>query len=168
MEALKIVVLCILAAICYGIVHDQITARICLEYFTIFHPPILSGTHSPTLLGIGWGILATWWVGAFFSVPMILAARAGSRPTLSASQLVPSIAWLLIFMAACATIFGTVGYVLAREGKIATDWLTFSALPSARHRFMADWWAHVASYAAAFFGGTSLCVITYWKRNRLG
>jgi len=85
MEALKIAALCIVAAICYGIIHDQITARICVEYFTIFHPPIFH-TQSPTLLGIGWGIVATWWVGAFFSVPLILAARAGARPTLQALE----------------------------------------------------------------------------------
>jgi len=66
MEALKIAVTCIVAAVLYGIVHDQFTARICIEYFTIFHPPVFH-TQSPTLLGIGWGILATWWVGVFFA-----------------------------------------------------------------------------------------------------
>ena len=59
MEAIKIAVMCIAAAIVYGIIHDQITARICVEYFTVFHPPIFH-TQSPTLLGIGWGIVATW------------------------------------------------------------------------------------------------------------
>ena len=39
-ESLKIVVLCIVAAIVYGILHDQVTARVCVEYFTIGHPPI--------------------------------------------------------------------------------------------------------------------------------
>ena len=62
MHAVAIVVLCIGSAVIYGILHDQITARICVEYFTIGHPPIFP-TESPTLLGIGWGILATWWVG---------------------------------------------------------------------------------------------------------
>ena len=66
MEALKIAVTCVIAAVLYGIVHDQFTARICIEYFTIFHPPIFH-TQSPTLLGIGWGIVATWWVGVFFA-----------------------------------------------------------------------------------------------------
>jgi hypothetical protein len=98
MEALKIAVTCVIAAVLYGIVPDQFTARICIEYFTIFHPPIFH-TQSPTLLGIGWGIVATWWVGVFFAVPMILAARAGSRPALRASELLPSIASLLGFMA---------------------------------------------------------------------
>jgi hypothetical protein len=37
MEALKIAFTCVIAAVIYGIVHDQFTARICLEYFTVFH-----------------------------------------------------------------------------------------------------------------------------------
>ena len=65
-ETLKIILLCVAAAILYGIIHDQFTARICVEYFTIFHPPVFP-TQSPTLLGIGWGIIATWWMGAFLA-----------------------------------------------------------------------------------------------------
>jgi hypothetical protein len=166
MESFKIAVTCIVAAVLYGIVHDQFTARICVEYFTIFHPPIFY-TQSPTLLGIGWGIVATWWVGAFFAVPMILAARAGSRPVLRASELIPSIVFLLAFMAVSAALFGLTGYVLARKGVLATDWLTFSPSPMIRYRFMADWWAHSASYASAFIGGTVLCLMTYRRRLRL-
>ncbi|MFO0941023.1 MAG: hypothetical protein U0930_09660 [Pirellulales bacterium] len=36
--------------------HDQITARICIEYFTIGHPRIIP-TDDPTILGIVWGIV---------------------------------------------------------------------------------------------------------------
>lgn len=166
MEALKIAVICVIAAVLYGIIHDQFTARICIEYFIIFHPPIFH-TQSPTLLGIGWGILATWWVGVFFAVPMIWAARAGSKPALRASELLPSIASLLVVMAASAVLFGMTGYVLARSGVLDTDWLTFTASPAMRYRFMADWWAHTASYGTAFVGGVVLCVMTYRRRLRL-
>lgn len=165
MEAFKIFVTCIAAAILYGIIHDQFTARICVEYFTIFHPPIFP-TQSPTLLGIGWGIIATWWVGAFFSIPMILAARAGSRRVLRAADIKRPIGWLLIFMAACAVVFGSAGYLLARRGVINSDWLSFTDSPVVRARFMADWWAHSASYASAFLGGTVVCILTYRKRLR--
>ena len=166
MEAFKIAITCVIAAVFYGIVHDQFTARICIEYFTIFHPPIFH-TQSPTLLGIGWGVLATWWVGVFFAVPMILSARAGSNPTLRAAELLPSIASLLAVMAGSAVLFGTIGYVLARNGVLATDWLTFTPSPSLRYRFMADWWAHTASYGTAFVGGVVLCVMTFRRRLRL-
>ena len=167
MEAFKIAAICVIAAVMYGIVHDEVTARICVEYFTIFHPPLFH-TQSPTLLGIGWGIAATWWVGVFFAVPVIVVARAGARPTLRASELVPPIAYLLLIMAGCSLLSGITGYALARKGVLATDWLTFSASPATRYRFMADWWAHTASYAAAFLGGVALCVLTYRKRLRAG
>lgn len=148
MEAFRIALTCVVAAVLYGIVHDQFTARICLESFTIFHPPIFH-TQSPTWLGIGWGVLATLWVGVFVAMPMILVARAGSRPVLCASELRPSIAMRLAFMAANAVVFGCIGYIFARWGIVNTDWLTFSASRMARCRFMADWWAHSASYASA-------------------
>lgn len=165
MEALKIAVTCVVAAVLYGIVHDQFTARICVEYFTIFHPPVFH-TQSPTLLGIGWGIVATWWVGAFFAVPMILAARAGRRPVLKASELLPSIGFLLVFVAAIAMLSGITGYLLARNGVLDTEWLTFSPSPATRYRFIADWWAHTASYGAALVGGLALCAVTYRRRLR--
>jgi hypothetical protein len=166
MEAFKIAVTCVVAAVLYGIVHDQFTARICLEYFTIFHPPVFH-TQSPTWLGIGWGVLATWWVGVLFAIPMILAARAGSRPVLRASELRLPIVLLLAFMAASAVVFGCFGYVLARSGILNTDWLTFSPSRMTRCRFMADWWAHTASYASAFLGGTVLCVMAYRRRRQM-
>ena len=40
MQWLAIVLLSVLTCVTYGIVHDQITARICVEYFTIGHPPV--------------------------------------------------------------------------------------------------------------------------------
>jgi hypothetical protein len=112
--------------------------------------------------------VATWWVGVFFSVPLILAARAGAHPTLRASELLPSIGALLGFMAASAVLFGFTGYALARKGILATEWLTFADSPSMRWRFMADWWAHTASCGAAFVGGTVLCVMTYRRGLRRG
>jgi len=72
--------------------------------FQVFHAPIFH-TESPTLLGIGWGILATWWVGRFFGV-LILAARAGNRLPLRASEVLPSIARLLAVMAVVALLSG--------------------------------------------------------------
>ena len=53
----RIVLLSIASAIGYGILHDQVTARVCVEYFTIGHPPVFS-TDSPTLLALGWGTIA--------------------------------------------------------------------------------------------------------------
>ncbi|MBV8223051.1 MAG: hypothetical protein JO293_06785, partial [Candidatus Eremiobacteraeota bacterium] len=76
MEGARIWVLCIAAAVLYGELHDQITARVCVEYFTIGHPPLFP-TDDPTLLGLGWGVVATWWVGLVLGAGLAVAARAG-------------------------------------------------------------------------------------------
>ncbi len=62
MQKAKIVVFSIVAVVAYGIIHDQITVRLCLEYFTVAHPPLFP-TRSPTLLAICWGTVATVWAG---------------------------------------------------------------------------------------------------------
>ena len=160
MEFLKIVGLCVVAAVCYGIVHDQFTARICLEYFTVFHPPILPGVQSPTVLGLAWGALATWWVGLILGILLALAARAGSRTKLLASELLPMIRNLLLVMFACALTAGVAGFFLGTLPPTVTAFLPEGAY----HRFAADWWAHSASYASGFLGGIVLCVLAYRKR----
>ena len=52
MQSLKIVLTCILAAVLYGIFHDLFTAHICVEYFSVFHPPVFT-TQSSILLALG-------------------------------------------------------------------------------------------------------------------
>src|SRR5207245_11301598 len=88
MEFLKIVGLGVLAAVSYGIIHDQITARVCVEYFTIGHPPLIPST-SPTLLAFAWGVVATWWVGLPLAFTLSCAARRGHRAMLLAAHLTP-------------------------------------------------------------------------------
>jgi hypothetical protein len=163
-ETLKIILVCVAAAIVYGIIHDQITARICIEYFTVFHPPVFA-TKSPTLLGIGWGIIATWWVGLFLGFLLAIATRAGSRPKLSAAQQLLPIAKLLLVMGCCALVAGFAGFVLATRGSLLEpEWIALvsCSFPA----FVADWCAHSASYASGLLGGITLCVLQYRKRAR--
>src|SRR3954447_21182280 len=93
MQSALIVLLSIASAVAYGILHDQVTARLCVEYFTIGHPPVFP-TESPTLLALGWGTIATWWCGLILGVPLALIARAGSRPKLTAGDFLMPIAVL--------------------------------------------------------------------------
>jgi hypothetical protein len=165
MEFAKIVLLAIAAAICYGIVHDQVTARICLEYFTVFHPPVFH-TDNPTLLGLGWGVIATWWMGAFLGVFLAIAARAGRKPKVAASDLVRPVIQLLSAMALIALLAGTAGYLLARTGVFGSPSIMWGFQRCSYNAFVADWWAHSASYGAAALGGTVLCLMTYRKRVR--
>src|SRR6516164_1800000 len=118
MEFLKVWLLCIFAAVLYGILHDQVTARVCVEYFTIGHPPVFNTT-SPTLLALGWGVIATWWMGAFLGLILALAARLGSPPRLNADDLIKPVLGLLLVMAVSALGAGVIGYVLARSGRVS-------------------------------------------------
>ena len=167
MEFFKIIFLCVVASAIYGIVHDQFTARICLEYFPVFHPEIFP-TDSPTLLAVGWGIVAIWWMGAFLGLLLAIAARAGPRPVLTVREIFPYIVRLLAVMAVCAGVSGLVGFSLAKRGVVsAPDFIV--RIPSINvSNFMADWFAHMASYASGFFGGLTVCVLVYRKRALLG
>ena len=75
MAGLRIVLLAVAAAIAYGILHDQVTARVAIEYFTVAHPRIVE-SEDPTVLGLVWGVVATWWVGAILGTLLAVAARA--------------------------------------------------------------------------------------------
>jgi hypothetical protein len=165
MQSLRIVLTCVVAAISYGILHDQVTAHLCVEYFSIFHPPVFP-TQSPALLALGWGVLATWWIGASLGIFLALAARAGSRKKIDAVELVPSILKLLAVMGGLAAVAGLTGYVLATRGMAAPpEWIAVELPPVKHARFVADSWAHQASYATGFVGGIVLSVLTFRERR---
>jgi hypothetical protein len=163
--ALRIIGLCILAAIAYGIVHDQVTVRVCVEYFTIGHPRIFA-TQSPTLLGIGWGIVATWWVGLLLGAPLAFAALRGPSSKRFARSLWRPISVLLGFMGAVAIVAGLVGFSLAHTGSVALVGPLASSVPADRHAwFIADLWAHSASYLTGFVGSVIL-INRVWRSRR--
>src|SRR5438874_1996107 len=167
MQAIRIILLATLAAIAYGVVHDQVTARICVEYFTIGHPPVFRTT-SPTLLALGWGILATWWVGLPLGLLLAVAARVGRRPRMNAAQLRRPIPKLLLVMAVCAGVAGVIGGVLAARGKVSLMPPLSTLIPVERqHAFMIDAWMHSASYLSGIIGGLVLVIWTWRKRGRV-
>ena len=165
MQALAIVALCVVAAIVYGVLHDQVTARVCVEYFTIGHAPIF-GTDDPTLLGLGWGVLATWWVGLILGVALALAARAGSRPPRSVRSLVRPVVRLMLVLGFIALVAGVLGWVLASAGAVVLLEPLATEVPREKHTaFLADLWAHMASYLFGFLGGLVVCVRVWRSRK---
>ena len=155
MQAAAIVVMCVLAACGYGIIHDQITARICIEYFTVGHPPIFARpVTSPTVIGFAWGIIATWWVGVGLGIPLAIAARAGKRTKRSVRDLIRPIAVLLGIMAVLALLAGIVGALLASAGWVTLRGPLAESVPADNHvAFLADAFAHSISYLAGAVGG---------------
>jgi hypothetical protein len=167
-QSLGIVLMCVVAAVMFGIALDQITARVFVEYFTVGHPPVF-GTDDPTLLGLGWGILATWWVGLLLGIPLAIIARAGSRPRRSVGSLVQPVACLMAVMAVCAAAAGVLGWFLARYGVVFLVGPIAGELPAERHvPFLAALWAHAASYFVGFVGGMVVLVLVWRSRGRAG
>lgn len=166
MSFAKIVLLSLAAAIAYGLVHDQITAHLCVEYFTIGHPKIIE-SEDPTMLALLWGVIATWWAGLIIGIPLALAARMGSWPKLTAQQLVPSVLTVLAVMALVAATWGAIMAGTANQMRYYFPALV-DRVPFDKHRlFMAVWAAHAASYTVGFLGGLALSGLTFVRRRRL-
>jgi len=167
MEFLRIVGLGLGAAIGYAILHDQITARICVEYFTVGHPPLISSA-SPTLLALAWGVIATWWVGLPLGLALAVAARVGRRPKTNAAGVVPRVIKLLVVMASSAFLAGLAGFLLAEHGSLTLVGAWGDVVPHVRHsRFLADLWAHNASYLSGILGGLFVVGMTYHRRGEV-
>src|SRR5690349_20050883 len=162
MQFLGIIVLAVVGGAAYGILHDQITVRVCLEYFTIGHPAIFA-TRSATLLAVGWGIVATWWVALPLGFSLAAAARVGTRRKWTVREVARPLVVLLASMAACALTAGIAGYVLVRFGWVSIPpWVMVSIDEARRTVFMADWFAHSASYFSGIVGAAILCAYV-WK-----
>jgi len=161
-----IIAMSVTAAVAYGVVHDQVTVRICVEYFTIGHPPV-DGIESLTQLGLYWGVVATWWAGLLIGIPLAISARAGSRPPRSVGSLLKPMFVLLLSMAGLELVAGVAGWVLASSGAVFLVGPIAEAVPPERHvAFLIDLWTHSASYIGGFIGGIWLC-IRVWRSRAL-
>src|SRR5262245_43620909 len=167
MRVAEIVGLSVLAAVFYGVVHDQVTARLSLEYFTIGHPRLIA-SESPTVLALFWGVVATWWVGLPLGVILAFAARRGGRPKLVARQLLRPVMGLLGVLGAGAVVTAIVAGSLASAGTLRLYGELASEVPVERHaRFIAAGGAHSASYFLGGIGGLVVARRT-WVRRRVG
>lgn len=168
MQWLAIVVVSILACIAYGIVHDQITARICIEYFTVGHPQIVPSS-DPTILAVVWGVAASWWVGAILGILLATAARVGPRQKRSVPSLLRPMAVLIGCNAIFACLAGFAGYIAATNGWVSLVGRIAKRVPPEKHiAFLIDLWAHDASYLGGFVDGIIFVVWVWRSRGRAG
>lgn len=166
MQFLAIILLSILSAVIYGIIHDQITARICIEYFTIGHFRIID-SDDPTVVGLVWGVIATWWAGLILGVPLALASRVGRWQRVSVRELIRPIVIMLSIVALLAGCAGIIGNIAARKGWVILIGDIAQRVPENRHiPFLTDLWIHSASYLFGFVGGVVLIVYVMIRRGR--
>jgi hypothetical protein len=176
-ETLRVLLLSVASACAYGVLHDQVTARVSIEYFTVAHPRIFP-TESPTWLALGWGIVATLGVGLGLGAVLAMIASSGGRPALPARALVRPVLILLGVTALAALTAGALGYFLAERRIISLPRQFAEALAHGRRsRFLAVWCAHGAAYAVGILGGALLChrvwkargcprVLSFYPRTR--
>ncbi len=166
MNKLKIILGCTVAAMAYGIVHDQITARICLEYFTLAHPPLFH-TASVTRLAVYWGAAATAGIGLAFGTVLALVSQSAGSPPVPPGRLCPRILRLLAAMGVSAFVAGGAGFYFSKHALIPFPAALAGAIPPDRHdRFMAVWFAHMASYLVGFTGSAILIARVWRARGR--
>jgi hypothetical protein len=166
-EAMRIVLFVVGAAIGYGILHDLVTAHLCVEYFTIAHPPVFP-TESPILLALGWGVIATWWVGLALGIGLASAARFGHLPKMGLAEVRRPIVILLLVSAAAASVAGAIGALLVSSGvtPMIGEWAVM--IPSERHvAFSAAAWAHGASYGVGGLGDLVVIIRTFRGRVKM-
>ncbi|MEM9701271.1 MAG: hypothetical protein AAF907_02355 [Planctomycetota bacterium] len=148
----------------YGVLHDQVTARVCIEYFTVAHPEIVPTT-DPTILGLVWGVIATWWVGAGLGVLLVGAARLGSWPPRHWRELVRPIGALMLAAGLLAATGGLVSWIFAATP--GSLFVPANGWPAKRQvRFMAVAVAHNLSYLAGCVGGFVLSGLVLLARKR--
>ncbi len=155
----------VVASIVYGILHDLVTAHVCVEYFTVAHTRIVD-TENPVVLALVWGVVTTWWMGLGLGVLLAIACRAGKKPKRTFRDVAPAIGKLLAVMAGCAVVAGLTGYLLTKGGMFMLPGFFPKLLPPEMHaRFAADLWAHSASYASGAIGGL-IVIWRVWRGRR--
>jgi hypothetical protein len=176
----KIVGGSIAAACIYGIANDQVSARVCPEYFTQgFHRKMIEEnsdgwlkrtlltTKSPTKLGLIWGTIATWWMGGILSIPITLAARFPlGLPKIGVKELVKPTGIALAGMGAASLVAGVKGYIEAQHHKHQLHTIpgTGGVPHAALTRWYADAKAHEVAYTSGTITGLLLTGYTLYKR----
>ena len=166
MNKFRIILFSTLAAMTYGILHDQITARVCLEYFTVAHPPIFP-TRSVTMLAVCWGAASTVGIGLAFGTVLALVSQSAGQPPVPVGTLRRKILALLGGMALAAVGAGAAGFFLSRRELVPFPTAVAEDIPPAlRDRFMAAWFAHLASYLVGLAGSAGLVFRVWSARGR--
>lgn len=154
----------------YGMLQDQVSARLCPEYFTKLHPPIPGLTEGdPTLLGIAWGFLGAWGGGAILGYAVGIAAAVGPRPPLGVGDLVRPMLAPVAAVAASTALTGIVVWVhTGMFGVRVCPELNGIVSPERHRAALTVACYHFAAYATAIVGSVALCVWVSLERKRRG
>lgn len=160
----KVVGLSIALAVGYGLIQDQITIRICPEYFTVWHPNPLQ-IDNITLLALYWGVAATWWVGLILGVIIGAIASEGGMPRATFCEVRKRLVRLMLAAAVCTITAGIVAEVTGFTVSPRIAGPAILRLNAAElHAFSVDWAAHNMAYLSAFMGAVVVAFLTWLSR----
>lgn len=149
----------------FGVGMDQVSARLCPEYFTVLHNPI-PGLTSPTLVGLVWGVLGAAGGGLIFGYAAGLAATAGPLPPWPVRRLVRPMLLTVVGVGTVVAITGLGVWHTASGLGVRLDGVYAEAIPPERHAAtvtVASY--HVAAYLSSIAGSVALCL---WVGTRRG
>lgn len=156
----------LVAIVGYAMLQDQVSARLCPEYFTVLHPPI-PGLTDPTLLGVCWGFLGGWWGGVLIGYVAGLLATLGPRPKLAPRELVRPLAVLVGVITTATALTGVSVWVHAGMLGMTLDADMPRVVPVERHRVLFTVACyHFVGYASATVGGVTVCVWVSLERRK--
>jgi hypothetical protein len=167
-EALKIVGLCTLGAILFGIAHDMVTAHVCVEYFSVGHKNIFGAHHTgpPVVYALYWGVVATWWIGFPAGILIALVSRLSGLPRLTWRQVARPMAIGLAMLWACSMIVLFVNLPLGRRG-LGGLFAPRPSLGEVESQFLTVAATHSFSYAAAPLAVLIVAAVLLRTRMRL-
>ena len=156
----------LVAAVVFGVTMDLYEARLCPEYFTVHHNPI-PNLDDPTLLGLAWGFLGTWWFGAALGGLAGLCSSVGRYPKLAPRELLPPILVLLFATVTTTIITGVSVQQYAELFAIRLDPAFEATVAAGReHALFTTACRHYAAYLSAGLGGVILLAWIVVERRR--
>ncbi len=166
MTFFKITLSTLITELMYGIIHDMITAHLCVEYFTIGHPKIID-SESPVVLAFTWGIVATWWMALPMGLLFASFNHFGKNKSLSYRQVMVLVFKFVLVAFGIAFFAGCLGYFLTESGAIYLLPNIANQIDKTKHSlFLADGWAHVSSYLSGIIGTVVICQLILRKRKK--
>lgn len=155
-----------LAAVGYGVVHDQISIRISPPYLLDWHPSLLP-TRDPTTVALVWGVVATWWFGLILGAVLAGASTLGPRPQAPWAWIVRATAAVFATSAVAATLALLVFAALRIELPNLFGEVYAALDPVGRLAFSRTAAMHEASYDAAGVATVVAAVTIYVRRGRI-
>lgn len=142
-EALRIIGLTVLAAAVFGFLHDSVTARISLVYFTVGHDmPFV--TTDPNLVALYWGVVATWWLALPLGIFLTACALLGKNPAITWRFLAQPLVALVIAGLVVSWVVGLHAYYTSGP----QQWADHEYGGDNGHRNYVCYQMHSASYIA--------------------